>query len=188
MKEFVFPAPCDPKTLRDRIEQRVREARERESVRRANKEPWAKLKLKWRTELEFDFRWIKREPFHDNSGAWAEAGPDGASLGGGIWYEATSAFSETFRGRLEPDGQGGSVLRGRFRAWGWSSWFLIGFGLLCAAFAIGLRVPLSGLGVPLAAVSLLWHLRHQDSYPASRTILAFLEDVTRELRTETAPM
>lgn len=159
MKEYCFPAACSPKELRDRIEQRVREEQAKELVRKVNKEPWADLKLTWREELEFDFRFTGREDFHGEGRSWS--------------------FSETLRGRLESDGQGGSVLRGRFDPWNRTGGFFALVGLLCVLIPLWTDDPLTWLGVPLLAVHWVRHLKRLDKYPASQTILAFFEDVTK---------
>lgn len=183
MKEYCFPAACSPKELRDRIEQRVREEQARELVRKVNKESWSDLKLTWREELEFDFRFARRENFR-SEGVCVGAGPGSLSLEAGTREEKSWSFSETFQGRLEPDGEGGSVLRGRFRLWGWSSGFFVIFSLLCALLGMLTQEPLTWLGIPLAAVQWLRHLKRLDKYPASQTILAFFEDVTRTIETD----
>lgn len=177
MRTYEFPASCSPEEGEERLTQRVREEQAIQLARKEAREPWAELKLKWRTELEFDLRWIERKPLHNNSEVWAGAGPDGCSLEAGTFWRRADIFSETFRGRLEPDGLGASVLQGHFRIVGASGVFLAFFGLGCAALALLAHMPLLWLGTAVAAVSLFWHLRHQDSYPASQTILAFLEDV-----------
>lgn len=176
MKEYCFPAACAPEELKERMAERVRKERTRELVRKVNKEPWADLKLTWREELEFDFRFKKVVPF-GGKGVNVDAGPGRLSLQAGIWEGASASFSETFRGRLEPDGQDGSVLRGHFTAWGWSSGFFALFGLLSAVVALTLD-PLGWLGAAIVAVQWGRHLTRLDKYPASQTILAFFEDVT----------
>lgn len=178
MKEHCFPAACSPKELRDRIEQRVQEEQAKELVRKVNKEPWADLKLTWREELEFDFRFTGREDSH-SEGARVGTGPGRLSLEAGIQEGRSWSFSETFQGRLEPDGEGGSVLRGRFDPWGRTSGFFALVGLLCVAIPSWTGNPLPWLGIPLLAVHWVRHLKRLDKYPASQTILAFFEDVTK---------
>ncbi len=176
MREYDFPALCAPEAWRERLTERVREEQAIQLARKEAGEPWAKLKLTWWGELGFDLRMTERET-HSVFGKRAELGPHGASLTAGAFFETRAGFSETFRGRFVPGDWGGSVLRGRFRLLGPSSIFLTIFGLLCAAFAV--VTPLSWLGLPLAAVLLFWHLRHQDSYPASQAILTFLAETAR---------
>lgn len=176
MRTYGFPASCSPEEGKERLTQRVREEQAIQLARKEAREPWAELKLTWRGALEFDLRYTRRESFF-SSGVSKGVGPNEAFMEAGAWLEATLDPSETFRGRLEPDGLGASVLQGHFRIVGALGVFLAFFGFGCAALALLAHMPLLWLGTAVAAASLFWHLRHQDSYPASQAILAFLEDV-----------
>lgn len=179
MKEYEFFARCVPEEWKRQLSERVREEQARQLDRKENEASWAALKLTWREEWEFDFRFTRWETFR-GSGVRKGAKPGGTSLEAGAWLETTAAFSETFRGRLAHDGVGGSVLRGHFRLWGLSSIFLTLFGLACTALAILIHTPLLWLGTVVAAAQLARHWIRLDRYPTSQTVLAFLEDVAKD--------
>lgn len=164
MKEYVFPAPCPPQTLKAHLSEQV-------AAMQAGFGKAVTLKLKWRGEMAFELRAVFFQEVRDR-----------------LYISKEWDVSEPFRGVISPDG-GGSVLRGRFPFWSLSALWIAGFGVLALAAAIWLRWPLmAAMAVLLTAWNLYRHWRRKDRCADSQWLLETLQQIAwtapREQETE----